>query len=355
MNKVSTIVSKHSKAYAIPVLMTGLLIVFLISLGIGTVSISISEIITAIWHKFGLMSSSLSETQEVVLFDIRLPRLVQTVLIGSALGISGAALQGLFRNPLVEPGLIGISGGASLGAVIVIIFGYQFTPEIPLIFGNFLLPTAAFIGALMATFIVYFLAKSLGNTNITILILAGVAIMTLCQALIGLSIFYADDNQIRTYNFWTLGDLGGATWQKLSIVAPLIILPLIGILKYTRHLNAIAIGENEAFHMGINVERVKYLIITLSALAVGAAVSLAGMIGFIGLVIPHLIRLIFGPDHRIVLTGSILGGAILLIVADIFARTVVAPAELPIGIVTAMIGSPFFIYLLITAKKKSML
>ncbi len=355
MNKVSFAVIPHTKHYSLSILSGVLILVFIISLGIGAIPISVGEIIGAFLSKLGLSTSTLNTTQQIVLFDIRLPRLVQTVLVGAALGVSGAALQGLFRNPLVESGLIGISGGASLGAVLIIIFGHNINPKLSDMFGGILLPSSAFIGALAATFTVYFLAKSLGNTNITLLILAGVAIMALCQALIGLSIFYADDQQIRTYNFWTLGDLGGANWGKLSIVFPLIVIPVITMLTYSKQLNAIAIGESEAFHMGVNVERIKYLLIILCALAVGAAVSLAGMIGFVGLVIPHLIRLVFGPNHNIVLPGSVLGGAILLIIADIFARTIVAPAELPIGIVTALIGTPFFIYLLVSAKKKKMI
>lgn len=348
-------IRNNAKAFAIPTLLMLMVMVFIVSLGIGAVKISVMEIIRLFLNNMGLINAEVEEVKEIVLYDIRLPRLIQTILIGAALGISGAALQGIFRNPLVEPGLIGVSGGAAVGAVVVIIFGSYIATPIQNILGTYMLPVFAFAGSLIATMIVYYIAKSVSKTNVTLLILAGVAVMALCQALIGLAIFYADDNQIRTYNFWILGDLSSGTWEKIITTAPLIILSVVFILRHDRSLNAISIGEAEAYHMGVDVEKVKYVIIVLSALAVGTAVSLAGIIAFIGLVIPHVIRLAFGPDHKIVLAGSAIGGGILLMVADIIARMVVTPAELPIGIVTAMIGTPFFIYLLIASKKKKMI
>ena len=348
----SSIVKKNSKALAVPTMLVLLIVVFIFSLGIGAVRISGTEIISLFLHKMGLMNVAVEEVKAIVLYDIRLPRIIQTTLIGAALGASGAALQGIFRNPLVEPGLIGISAGAAGGAVMVIIFGGFIYQPVRDLLGMYLLPVFAFGGSLAATFAVYYIAKSVHKTNVTLLILAGVAVTALGQAFIGLAIFYADDTQIRTYSFWILGDLSSGTWEKIINAAPLIILPLVFILRQSRSLNAISIGEAEAYHMGVDVEKVKYIIIVLSALAVGTAVSLAGIIAFVGLVIPHLVRLAFGPDHKIVLAGSALGGGILLLVADIIARMVVSPAELPIGIVTAMLGSPFFIYLLLTAKRK---
>jgi iron complex transport system permease protein len=175
----------------------------------------------------------------------------------------------------------------------------------------------------------------------------------LCGAIIGLSIFFADENQLRTFTFWTLGDLGGATWNKLIVAGPILIVASVLLLFHTRALNALALGEAEAYHMGVDVERTKLMIIVLSALGVGVSVSMSGMIGFIGLVIPHLIRILFHPDNRLVLPASIFGGALLLILADIVARTVVMPSELPIGVVTALIGAPFFMGLLLKAKKKN--
>jgi iron complex transport system permease protein len=183
-------------------------------------------------------------------------------------------------------------------------------------------------------------------------VLIGVAVNALTGALIGLAIFYADENQLSTFTFWTLGDLGGATWEKLSLAAPILFIATTCLLVFGRALNALSLGESEAYHMGVNVEQIKRLMILLSALAVGVSVSLAGIIGFIGLVVPHVIRTVFHSDNRLVLPASALGGALLLLLADIIARTVVSPAELPIGVVTALIGAPFFITLLLKAKRK---
>ncbi len=328
-----------------------LALVFLFSLTIGAVHISVTQGLSILLDSIGLSFEEVTTVQEKVFLNIRLPRLVQTVIIGGALGLCGAVLQGLFRNPLVEPGLVGVSSGAALAAVLFIVFGVRFTSQIPHYLQNFLLPICAFVGGLLATMAVYKLSQSVGRTHIALLILAGVAIIMLTQAFIGLSVFYADENQARAYTFWTLGDLGGATWEKLFITVPLVIIPCVVLLRFTRPLNAMAAGEAEAFHMGVNVERMKVSIIVCCALAVGTVVSLSGTIGFVGLVIPHMIRMSFGADHRLILPASVLGGAILLIVSDIFARTIVKPAELPIGIVTAMIGAPFLIYLLRTAKR----
>ena len=274
-----------------------------------------------------------------------------TMLIGGSLGISGAVLQGLFRNPLVEPSLIGVSGGSAAAVVILIVFGGAWSLPTEALIHNSLLPIVAFAGGAAATFVVLRLSYQRGKTNIAVLILIGVAINALAGAVIGLAIFYADENQLRTFTFWTLGDLGGATWDKLLIAAPLLAFASVTLLFFSRKLNAFALGEAEAFHMGVDVERTKTAIIFLSALAVGVSVSMAGMIGFVGLVVPHLIRVLFQPDHRLVLPASVLGGAILLVISDLVSRTIVAPAELPIGVVTALIGAPFFIGLLMNAKK----
>lgn len=331
-------------------------VLFLYSLSIGAVPISVSEIVRILLSKIGLTDAQATDVQSLVLLNIRLPRLLFTVFIGAALGISGAALQGLFRNPLVEPGIIGVSSGAALGAIAVIMSGTIFGSAISLGegLGQWLLPVCSFAGAMAATFVTLRLGKVEGKTQITILILSGVAITSLMGAAIGLSIFYADEQQLRTYSFWTLGDLSGATWDKVFLLAPLALVPVVALNSFARPLNAIALGEAEAFHSGVNVERVKLMMVLLCALAVGTSVAFSGIIGFVGLVVPHIIRISFTPDHEIVLPASALGGAGLLLAADMIARTVVTPAELPIGIVTAIIGTPFFLYLLMSAKKKKM-
>ncbi|MFZ6010930.1 MAG: FecCD family ABC transporter permease [Bacteroidota bacterium] len=326
----------------------------LFSLTVGAVGIPVHDVVGMILKKFGFLPAMhIDDIHETVLFNIRLPRLIMTVLIGGTLGISGASLQGLFRNPLVEPGLIGVSSGAAATIVSLIVFGgtfFEFAEE-SFLFQS-LLPAAAFCGGLATTFLVLRMGRQQGRTNMAVLVLSGVAVNALAGAIMGLAIFYADENQLRMFTFWTLGDLGGASWQKLMISTPLLVFPCVTLLLYSRSLNAIALGEAEAYHLGVDVERTKLAIIILSALGVGVSVSLAGMIGFVGLVVPHLVRTCFHSDNTLVLPASVLGGALLLICADLVSRTVVIPAELPIGVVTAFVGSPFFIGLLMKAKTK---
>ena len=332
-------------------MMSLLLALLIISLAIGAVPIAPVEIFRIFGHKIGL-ATGIDETQELVLFNIRMPRLILTLLVGASLGLSGAVLQGMFRNPLVEPSIIGVSSGAALGTMMIIMLLGAIAPQFVANSSLWLMPLFAFIGGLTATVATLRLSRFEGKTQVTYLVLAGVAITALAQAFIGLSIFYADDNQLRTYTFWTLGDLSAATWEKLNVMVYPVAVSCTGLILLARPLNAIALGELEAFHTGVPVERVKLLAILFSALAVGVSVAFSGIIGFIGLVVPHIIRISFNPDHRLVLPASAIGGACLLLISDIFARTVVAPAELPIGVVTAIIGTPFFIYLLRSSNKK---
>lgn len=350
----NALVWKQQKVSAvISVLSVVLVLAILLALSIGQVTIPVKEIVMIVLHKVGLISYEPDAVLETVLLNIRLPRITMTVLIGAALAISGAALQGLFRNPLVEPGLIGVSSGAALAVVSLVVFGGALSFTSAGLGFSLMIPLVAFAGGLAATMVVTKIGQQLGKTNIAVLILGGVAINALAGALMGLVIFYADENQLRMFTFWTLGDLGGATWQKVLIAAPVLLLASAWMLTYQFSLNAIAIGEAEAFHMGVDVERVKKSIVFFSALAVGVSVSLAGIIGFIGLVVPHLVRVVFRADNRLVLPASLLGGPVLLLLSDLLARTLVAPSELPIGVVTALIGAPFFIFLLIRANKKN--
>lgn len=353
MNK-SVLIGKKSYGHVI-VICAGVLAlstIFLFSLSIGAVPISVGEIFQIIFSKIVGDTFVDNDVQHLVLLNIRLPRIVFTVMVGAALGISGASLQGLFRNPLVEPGIIGVSSGAALGAVTVILGSKLLNPAIAEFFGVWLLPVFSFAGAILATLITLRLGSFEGKTVITILILTGVAITALAGAAIGLAIFYADEQQLRTYSFWTLGDLSVATWQKNLMLAPFAIFTVLGLGFMGKPLNALALGEAEAFHSGVNVERLKVMIIILCSLAVGTSVAFAGMIGFVGLVVPHIVRIAFSADHTLVLPLSAIGGSWLLLIADMIGRTVVAPAELPIGIITAAIGTPFFLYLLMSNKKK---
>jgi len=309
---------------------------------IGAVKITFAE----------LFSGKLEAQQEAVLYSIRLPRVVLGLLIGAALGISGAAIQGLFRNPLAEPGLIGISSGATLFAVMMIVLEVKVFKMLTGTFGFYALSIAAFSGACITAMLVYRLSRSKGKTVITTLLLSGIAINALAGSFTGLLTYVATDEQLRSITFWSLGSLGGASWNTVTWLLPFVFVPVIGLPFLSKSLNAIALGESQALHMGINVVVVRRLIIILSTIAVGASVAVAGMIGFIGLIIPHILRMLFTADHRLVIPGSALLGAALLTIADLIARTMVAPAELPIGILTAMIGTPVFIYIIISERNK---
>lgn len=330
-----------------------LLLVCLAGIGIGAVSISPGQVLSILASRMGLATPWLFDSrQEAVLMAIRLPRVLLGVLIGAALASSGAALQGLFRNPLADPGLLGISSGAALGATAVIVLGGTALAGVSSTLGYAALPLAAFVGGIITTLVVYRLSLVGGRTVVVTMLLAGIAINALAGATTGLFIFMADDEQLRTITFWSLGSLGGATWRAVWTAAPFVALAVLFLPRFSRSLNAFLLGEREAGHLGISTERVKRTIVALVALAVGASVAVAGIIGFVGLIVPHLVRLLTGPDHRYVMPGSALLGGALLVAADIVARTIVAPAELPIGIVTAMLGAPFFLWLLLRSRRE---
>ena len=343
----------HSKIQSQNLILLGfglvLGVVLMASLSMGAFSIPFSQTLAILLDQVGLTIGTFEVQLENVLLQIRMPRVLMAVLVGGGLGIAGASLQGMFRNPLVEPGLIGVSSGSALFAVIFMVL-VPLTPGLAWI-RPIGLPLFAFVGGLICVTAVYQLSKSQGKTDAATLILAGVAINALAGALIGLVLFFADDSALRSFTFWSLGDLGGATWAKIPVSLVLIAIPSALLLFNFRSLNALALGEQEAFHMGVNVQRVKLQLLIYSALIVGAGVSMVGMIGFVGLVVPHLIRIIFGADHRLVLPGSFLLGAILLNFADLISRVIVIPAEMPIGVITALIGAPFFIWLIFNLNK----
>ncbi|MFM0591734.1 FecCD family ABC transporter permease [Paraburkholderia dilworthii] len=276
-----------------------------------------------------------------VLLQIRLPRIVLALLVGAGFGSAGSALQALFRNPLADPGLIGISSGAALGASTLIVLG-PMIGALSLVW----LPAAAFLGALTVAALVYRLAAARGRLALPLLLLAGIAINALAGAAIGLLTYLADDAQLRSLTFWSLGSLGGAQWPVLGAVAPFVVTGALVIARNSHALNALQLGETEAQHLGVPAQAVKRTVLVASALGVGALVSCTGVIGFIGLVAPHCVRLACGPDQRVVMPGAILLGATLTVLADLAARTVAAPAEVPLGILTALIGAPFFLALL---------
>jgi iron complex transport system permease protein len=334
--------------------LTALLVAsFLCSVGLGAMSISPSEVLTIIGYKLGLVDDlGIDAAQMHVLWNIRLPRTLAGVLVGAGLAIAGASLQGLFRNPLADPALVGISSGASLAAATAIILGITSSSFGSVIVGNSVLNLVTFAGAVITAFIVYRISTSNGKTQISTMLLAGVAINALAMSGVGFMTYIASENELRDITFWMLGSLGGVSWSSLAIVFPAITLTLIFLPKMARGLNSFTLGEQNASYIGANTHRLKLMTILLSTLAVGVAVAISGVIGFVGLVVPHVVRMIAGPDHRTLLPASALAGALLLVLADLMSRMLLAPAELPIGILTALIGTPLFLSILIREKRK---
>lgn len=292
-------------------------------------------------------AGAVTERDRVIIYDIRLPRVLLGIQVGAALAMSGAVLQGLFRNPLADPGLIGMSSGSSLGAVAIIVLGSSILAPLTLLLGSFALPLTAFVGCLATTAILYRVATRQGRTSVATMLLAGIALGALSMALTGVLIFMADDRQLRDLTFWSLGSLAGANWPKISAVGPIVLAALAIMPFLARGLNALALGEATANHLGVPVQRLKYAAIISTSAAVGASVAVSGGIGFVGIIVPHLLRLTIGPDNRYLLPASALLGASLLLIADSISRTIVAPAELPIGIITALAGAPFFLWALL--------
>jgi len=324
--------------------------VFIAGLGVGAVPISAGQTLSILATTVGLeLPWAFTEREALVLLHIRAPRVMLGALTGAALALGGVVMQALFRNPLADPGLIGVSGGAAMAAAIATVFGAVVWP-LSVLPTHLLLPLSAFFGGWGAVLLVLRLARNLGETRIEHVLLAGIAVNALAGAVIGLLMMIADDAQLREVAFWSFGSLGRADWSVLPIVA-LVFLPLLYAgMRFASWLNTLLLGEGEAQLLGVPVELVKRGATTLTCLAVGGVVAFTGLIGFIGLVTPHLIRLIAGPDHRILVPASALLGATLLPLADVLARTVAAPIELPIGLVTALIGAPFFLMLLISAR-----
>lgn len=335
----------------LPALVTLLLIGSCISLGIGAMTISWRDVLAGLmeWSWPGLLSVDVPEQHALVLGEIRLPRLLLGLIVGGTLGLCGAVMQGLFRNPLADPGIIGVSAGAGVGAAFVLVFasGAALTTFVGGIFNAvhwLLLPVAASLGSALSTWLVYRLGDR--GKSVVMMLLAGVAINALAGAAIGMLNYVADDRALRDITLWQMGALGGATWTSVAVAAAILTVSAALLWRQAPALNALLLGESEARHLGVDVAGLKRLMIVVTAVAMGAAVSAAGMIGFIGLVVPHMIRLVRGPDHRFLLPYSVLAGGLLLVLADMVARTMVAPAEMPVGILTALLGAPFFIYLL---------
>ncbi|MEM1346135.1 MAG: iron ABC transporter permease [Pseudomonadota bacterium] len=294
-----------------------------------------------------------TQIETAIIWQIRLPRLLLGFATGAALALSGAALQGVLRNPLADPGLIGVTGGASLGAVSVIVLGGALAGSLPEPWRPWLLPVAAFVGAGLVIAFIFTLARRDGETSVATLILAGVAVNALAGATIGGLVYVSDDRQLRDLTFWSLGALGGANWSLVLVASALVLVTLPALLLQSRALDLFQLGERAAFHAGLDVERAKQRLALATALAVGAVTAAAGPIGFIGLVAPHLARLALGARHAVVLPASCLIGIALILAADLTVRLAVPPAEPPIGLATSLIGGPFFLWLLLKVRPRA--
>lgn len=331
-----------------------LLLILLLLLSIGSLFIGVYQFegndFRAIYDLI-FKNQSVNTSDYYVFYNIRLPRIVLAILIGSGLAVSGTCLQGMFKNPLASPDLIGITSGAVLFAAVTIVLGSTIKAYIPEGLHYSLLSIMSFIGALITMSFVYKMSTVDGRTNIVVLLLSGVAITALTGATTGLLIYLSTEEELRDLTFWTLGSLAGANWTKNLIMAIVILISFSFLINKGKALNAMMLGEKDAEHLGIPVERIKRRIVIFSALTVGTAVAFAGTIGFVGLIVPYILRLIFKSNYYLILPLSAVLGSILLLTADTISRTIVAPSEVPIGILTAIMGAPVFIAILIRFKK----
>ncbi|MGW4806811.1 FecCD family ABC transporter permease [Kitasatospora sp. NPDC004272] len=332
-----------------PLLLAGLCAALLgfalLAAGTGAYAIPLGDILASLAHRAHLGGHALDRVPESVLWNVRLPRVVLALLVGAALGCAGALMQGVFGNPLAEPAVIGVSSGGAVGAVACIVLGLD-------ALGSWTVTAAAFAAGLLTVGVVYAVSRSGGRTEVVTLLLTGVAVNAFCGALIGLLLFTADTAAISQVTFWQLGSLSQASWAKVLAVLPFAALGLAVAPRYARRLDLLALGERPARHLGVDVERMRIVLITVVALLTAAAVAVSGIIGFVGLVVPHLLRMLAGPGHRFLLPASAVGGALVLVAGDLAARTLAAPAELPLGVLTALIGSPFFFWLLRRTRRR---
>jgi iron complex transport system permease protein len=318
----------------------------ILGLSSGAIPLSLTEVIIALVDTF---HGDTQSQNSLIVGQLRLPRVLLAAVMGAGLGMSGAAMQGLFRNPLADPSLIGVTAGASLGASLVIVLGSTLSQGSMSLFGYgglSLISAGAFTGGLIAVFFVYRLASSGLGTSVATMLLAGIAITALTGALGSLLEFYSDNEMLRRISIWKMGGMDGANYPRLWLASIVTIAVLLALPRYAKALNAMLLGESEARHLGIEVDRVKLSLIVWVAIGVGTSVAMVGTIAFVGLVVPHMMRMLIGPNHTYLLPASALAGAILLLLADTLSRVVIAPSELPVGIITAIIGVPFFISLL---------
>ncbi|MDP3893983.1 iron ABC transporter permease [Nocardioides sp.] len=329
-------------------LTVGLVLASLAAAGSGQLQIPLAEVAGSLLHRLGLDLGPLPTHPrgDATLWSVRFPRVVMALVVGAALGVAGALMQGVFGNPLAEPSVVGVSAGAAVAAAAAIVFSLSFA-------GPWTIAVCAFGGGLVTTLLVYALSRADGRTEVVTLVLTGIAINAVAGALLALLMFLGDTQAREQIVFWQLGSLNGSRWQHVGVVLPLALVGLGVAMACARRLDLLALGERPARHLGVHVERLRILVIVVVALLTAAAVSFCGIVAFVGLVVPHLVRMITGPGHRVLLPASMLAGALLLVLADLAARTLVAYADLPLGMLTSLVGGPVFFWLLRRARRSA--
>ena len=314
----------------------------------GVMSIDMTQTASALLN--GLMGNEPVSQAGLIVWDIRLPRALTALIIGALLSLCGALTQGLFRSPLADPGLIGVSSGSALGATLSI---FLMGTLIDTSWSHLILPASAFLGGCLVTWIVYRIGMSVSGNVLVSMLLAGVAINALAAAAIHYISYLSDDGLLRNITFWLMGSLSSAGWWDCAVLFAVMVFILCWLPYLSTPLNALLLGESEARHLGFSVDKIRLCIVILVALGVGTSVAFVGVVGFVGLVVPHCVRMLIGPDHHRLLWGCVLLGGLFLLLADWLARTLVVPAELPLGIVTAIVGGPFFIFLIVTRSREA--
>lgn len=327
-------------------LIIGLLVMTLVSAGTGQLAVPPMEVLGSLLHRFGIDVGPMPTHPQGdnTLWQVRFPRVVMSLLVGAALATAGALMQGAFANPLAEPGVVGVSAGAALAAAMVIVFGWDFA-------GPWTVAVSAFIGGLITTLAVYTLSREGGRTEVVTLVLTGIAVNAIASAAMAFMMFLGDTQAREEIVFWTLGSLNGSRWEQVWVVLPMVAVGLVAAMLVARKLDLLSLGDRAAGHVGVDVERLRLSTIAVVAVLTGAAVAFCGVIAFLGLVVPHLARMVIGPGHRVLVPVSALGGALLLLCADLWARTAVAYADLPIGMLTSLVGGPVFFWLLRRARR----
>ena len=338
---------KQYKAFSFGLLFILLLVSIVASTMLGGVTVPCTETVAILLSALPFIELDYTTTYEKIIMQIRFPRVLVAGFVGAGLAVSGVVMQSIFRNPMADPGIIGVSSGGAFGGVVAIYFGFT-------AYGSFMIPLFGFLGAFVSLSIVYVISTSNGRTSILTLLLTGVAISSFLSACSSLIITYSNLAQMQQILYWLMGDLNGRDWDHLKLMVLPIVVACAIFYWYRQELDILLLGEEEAKNLGINVQFTRNLLLVVASLLTGVSVSLTGAIGFVGLIVPHMIRLLIGPSHRLLIPASVLGGGLFLIVADLVSRLLIRPAELQIGIITAFFGAPFYIYLIILNKRKEL-